>query len=165
MKNITYFILVLIMSYVPIVSAQTASASDVVAFWAEEKKCSTIVSSITVKGSNDVEVFGVASTGNARGKLVENGITMVDHATIPGISGILLNEGASRGQDVIVLLVSSNKEIPDFKATANLCETFSKIIPGISCNMTKLENESKIIEEQLQQATQDTKNLGDHIYR
>ena len=29
MKNITYFILVLIMSYVPIVSAQTASASDV----------------------------------------------------------------------------------------------------------------------------------------
>ena len=40
--------------------------------WAEEKKCSTIVSSITVKGSNDVEVFGVASTGNARGKLVEN---------------------------------------------------------------------------------------------
>ena len=133
--------------------------------WAEEKKCSTIVSSITVKGSNDVEVFGVASTGNARGKLVENGITMVDHATIPGISGILLNEGASRGQDVIVLLVSSNKEIPDFKATANLCETFSKVIPGISCNMTKLENESKIIEEQLQQATQDTKDLGDHIYR
>ena len=133
--------------------------------WAEEKKCSTIVSSITVKGSNDVEVFGVASTGNARGKLVENGITMVDHATIPGISGILLNEGASRGLDVIVLLVSSNKEIPDFKATANLCETFSKIIPGISCNMTKLENESKIIEEQLQQATQNTKDLGDHIYR
>ena len=133
--------------------------------WAEEKKCSTIVSSITVKGSNDVEVFGVASTGNARGKLVENGITMVDHATIPGISGILLNEGASRSLDVIVLLVSSNKEIPDFKATANLCETFSKVIPGISCNMTKLENESKIIEEQLQQATQDTKDLGDHIYR
>ena len=44
-------------------------------------------------------------------------------------------------------------------------ETFSKVIPGISCNMTKLENESKIIEEQLQQATQDTKDLGDHIYR
>ena len=133
--------------------------------WAEEKKCSTIVSSITVKGSNDVEVFGVASTGNARGKLVENGITMVDHATIPGISGILLNEGASRGQDVIVLLAVSYKELPEFKAAANLCDTFSKVIPGISCNMTKLENESKIIEEQLQQATQDTKDLGDHIYR
>ena len=133
--------------------------------WAEEKKCSTIVSSITVKVSNELDVFGVASTGNARGKLVENGITMVDHATIPGISGILLNEGATRGQDVIVLLVSSNKEIPDFKATSNLCETFSKIIPGISCNLTKLENESKIIEEQLKQATQNTKDLGDHIYR
>ena len=133
--------------------------------WAKEKKCSTIVSSITVKGSNELDVFGVASTGNARGKLVENGITIADHATIPGISGILLNEGVTRGQDVIVLLVSSNKEIPDFKATSNLCETFSKIIPGISCNLTKLENESKIIEEQLKQATQNTKDLGDHIYR
>ena len=90
---------------------------------------------------------------------------MIDHATIPGISGVLLNEGAARGLDVIVLLVSSNKEIPDFKATSNLCETFSKIIPGMSCNLTKLENESKIIEEQLQQATQNTKDLGDHIYR
>ena len=79
---------------------------------------------------------------------------------IPGISGILLNEGATRGQDVIVLLVSSNKEIPDFKATSNLCETFSKIIPGISCNLTKLENESKIIEEQLKQTTQNTKDFG-----
>jgi uncharacterized protein len=133
--------------------------------WAKEKKCSTIVSSITVKGSNELDVFGVASTGNARGKLVESGITMVDHATIPGISGILLNEGSTRGQDVIVLLVSSNKEIPDFKATSNLCETFSKVIPGISCNLTKLKNESKIIEEQLKQATQNTKDLGDHIYR
>ena len=133
--------------------------------WAEEKKCSTVVSSITVKGSSELEVFGVASTGNARGKLVENGITMVDHATIPGISGVLLNEGAARGQDVIVLLVSSNKEIPDFDATVNLCNTFSKIIPGVSCNLTKLENESKIIEEQLKRATEDTKDLGDHIYR
>ena len=152
-------------SYLTLDVTMHRDAARLMLNWAKEKKCSTIVSSITVKGSNELEVFGVASTGNARGKLVEKGITMVDHATIPGISGVLLNEGASRGMDVIVLLVSSNKEIPDFQATSNLCETFSKIIPGVSCNLTKLENESKIIEEQLQQAAQNTKDLGDHIYR
>ena len=152
-------------SYLTLDVTMHRTAARMMLDWAEEKKCSTIVSSITVKGSNELEVFGVASTGNARGKLVENGIKMIDHATIPGISGVLLNEGATRGLDVIVLLVSSNKEIPDFKATSNLCETFSKIIPGMSCNLTKLENESKIIEEQLKQATENTKDLGDHIYR
>ena len=152
-------------SYLTLDVTMHRTAARMMLDWAEKKKCSTVVSSITVNGSNELEVFGVASTGNARGKLVEKGIIMVDHATIPGISGVLLNEGATRGQDVIVLLVSSNKEIPDFKATANLCDTFSKIIPGVSCNLTKLENESKIIEEQLKQASENTKDLGDHIYR
>tara|TARA_Y100000590_G_scaffold74255_2_gene81901 strand:- start:986 stop:1696 length:711 start_codon:yes stop_codon:yes gene_type:complete len=152
-------------SYLTLDVTMHRSAARMMLNWAKEKKCSTIVSSITVQGSNELEVFGVASTGKARGKLVENEITMINHATIPGISGVLLNEGSMRGQDVIVLLVSSNKEIPDFKATSNLCETFSKIIPGMSCDLTKLENESKIIEEQLQKATADTKDLGDHIYR
>jgi len=152
-------------SYLTLDVTMHRSAARMMLDWAKEKKCTTIVSSITIKGSEELEVFGVASTGKARGRLVEQGITMVDHATIPGISGVLLNEGAMRGQDVIVLLVNSNKEIPDFNATSNLCETFSKIIPGMSCNLTKLENESKIIEEQLKQATVETKDLGDHIYR
>jgi len=90
-------------SYLTLDVTMHRTAARLMLDWAKEKKCSMVVSSITVKGSNELEVFGVASTGNARGKLVENGIKMVDHATIPGISGVLLNEGAARGQDVIVL--------------------------------------------------------------
>tara|TARA_B100000029_G_scaffold121094_2_gene114506 strand:- start:4922 stop:5632 length:711 start_codon:yes stop_codon:yes gene_type:complete len=133
--------------------------------WAKEKKCSTIISSITVKGSIDQEIVGVASTGTARGKLVDSQINVVENATIPGISGVLLNEGMLTGQDVIVLLVSSDKDIPDFTATSNLCNTLTKLVPGVSCNLTKLEKESKIIQQQIQQATDDTKVLGDNIYR
>ena len=44
-----------------------------------------------------------------------------------------------------LLLVSSNKEIPDFQATANLCDTFSKIIPGVSCNLTKLKMNQRLL--------------------
>lgn len=133
--------------------------------WTKKKNCSTIISSITVKGDINREIVGVASTGNARGKLVAAGITVIENATIPGIPGVLLNEGMLTGQDVIVLLVSSNKEIPDFTATSSLCNVLSKLVPGVSCNLTKLEKESKIIEQQIQQATDDAKDLGDNIYR
>ena len=133
--------------------------------WTKEKKCSMIISSITVKGDLSNEIVGVASTGNARGKLVTAGIPVVENATIPGIPGVLLNEGMLKGQDVIVLLVSSSKDIPDFTATSSLCNVLTKLVPGVSCNLTKLEKESKIIEQQIQQASDDAKDLGDNIYR
>ena len=69
------------------------------------------------------------------------------------------------GQDVIVLLVSSDKEFPDFQATSNLCNSLSKLVPGVSCNLDKLEKESKIIEQQIKQEESDTKDLSDNIYR
>ena len=70
-----------------------------------------------------------------------------------------------QGIDVIVLLVSSDKEFPDFQATSNLCNTLSNLVPGVSCNLEKLEKESKIIEQQIKQAETDTKDLSDNIYR
>ena len=152
-------------SYLTLDVALHKIAARLMLNWRKEKNCSTIISSITVKGDIGNEIVGVASTGNARGKLVTAGITVVENATIPGIPGVLLNEGMLNGQDVIVLLVSSNKEIPDFTATSNLCNVLSKLVPGVSCNLTKLEKESKIIEQQIQQASDDAKDLGDNIYR
>ena len=141
------------------------SAAKLMLDWAKEKKASMIVSSITVKGTTGTEIFGVASTGNARGKLVGADIAVVENATVPGISGVLLNEAMIHGQDVIVLLVSSDKEFPDFQATSNLCNTLSKLVPGVSCNLDKLEKESKIIEQQIKQAESSTKDLSDNMYR
>ena len=152
-------------SYLTLDVSLHKTAAKLMLNWAKEKKCSTIISSITVKGGINEEVVGVASTGNARGKLVAAGITVVENATIPGIPGVLLNEGMLNGQEVIVLLISSDKDIPDFTATSNLCNVLTKLVPGVSCNLTKLEKESKIIEQQIQQATDNTKELGDNIYR
>ena len=152
-------------SYLTLDVSLHKTAAKLMLNWAKEKKCSTIISSITVKGGINEEVVAVASTGTARGKLVKAGITVIENATIPGISGVLLNEGMLNAQDVIVLLISSDKDIPDFTATSNLCNVLTKLVPGVSCNLTKLEKESKIIEQQIQQATDDTKELGDNIYR
>ena len=152
-------------SYLTLDVSLHRSAARLMLDWAKEKKASLILSSITVKGTKGTEIFGVASTGSARGKLVSAGISVVENATVPGISGVLLNEGMIHGQDVIVLLVSSDKEFPDFQATSNLCTTLSKLVPGVSCNLDKLEKETKIIEEQIKQAETDTKDLSDNIYR
>ena len=152
-------------SYLTLDVSLHRSAARLMLDWAKEKKASLILSSITVKGTMGTEIFGVASTGSARGKLVSAGISVVENATVPGISGVLLNEGMIHGQDVIVLLVSSDKEFPDFQATSNLCNSLSKLVPGVSCNLDKLEKESKIIEQQIKQAENDTKDLSDNIYR
>jgi len=152
-------------SYLTLDVSLHRSAARLMLDWAKEKKASLILSSITVKGTKGTEIFGVASTGSARGKLVSAGISVVENATVPGISGVLLNEGMIHGQDVIVLLVSSDKEFPDFQATSNLCNSLSKLVPGVSCNLDKLEKESKIIEQQIKQAESDTKDLSDNIYR
>ena len=152
-------------SYLTLDVSLHRSAARLMLDWLETKKASIILSSITVKGTEGTEIFGVASTGNARGKLVSAGISVVENATVPGISGVLLNEGMIRGMDVIVLLVSSDKEFPDFQATSNLCNTLSKLVPGISCNLDKLEKESTIIEQQIKQAETDTKDLSDNMYR
>ena len=132
--------------------------------WAAEKKCSTIISGITTK-STSKEVIGVASTGTARGKLVTSGIKVAEHATIPGIPGVLLNEGMVRGQDVIVLLVGSESNNPDLKATSNLCDSLAKLIPGISNNMSLLEKEAKQIEEGIKQAETEKRDLSESMYR
>ena len=132
--------------------------------WAAEKKCSTIISSITIR-SKSQKIMGVASTGKARGKLIESGIEVAENAAIPGIPGVLLNEGMVSGKDVIVLLVSSESDLPDLRATYNLCDTLSKLVPGISCNLSLLEKQARQIEEEMKQVETESRDLIDNMYR
>ena len=132
--------------------------------WANEKKCSTIISSVTIR-SDSQEIMGVASTGNARGKLVDSGIKIVENAAIPGIPGVLLNEGMVNAQNVIVLLVGSKSDTPDLRASYSLCSGLSKLVPGISCNLSVLEKQAKQIEEEMKQVDTESRDLKDSMYR
>ena len=132
--------------------------------WASKKKCSTIISSVTVR-SNSQEIMGVASTGSARGILIDSGIKIAESAAIPGIPGVLLNEGMMNAQNVIVLLVGSEMDAPDLRSTYNLCDGLSKIIPGISCNLSLLEKQAKQIEEEMKQVETESRDLGSTMYR
>ena len=109
--------------------------------------------------------MGVASTGIARGKLVDSGIKIVENAAIPGIPGVLLNEGMMNAQNVIVLLVGSKTNAPDLRAAYGLCDGLAKLVPGISCNLSLLEKQAKQIEEEMKQIETESKDLRDSMYR
>ena len=109
--------------------------------------------------------MGIASTGIARGKLVDSGIKIVENAAIPGIPGVLLNEGMVNAQNVIVLLVGSKSNTPDLRASYSLCNGLSKLIPGISCNLSVLEKQAKQIEEEMKQVDTESRDLKDSMYR
>ena len=132
--------------------------------WADEKKCSTIISSATIRTDSE-EIMGIASTGIARGKLVDSGIKIAENAAIPGIPGVLLNEGMLNAQNVIVLLVGSKSDTPDLRASYSLCNGLSKLIPGISCNLSVLEKQAKQIEEEMKQVDTESRDLKDSMYR
>ena len=151
-------------SYIVLDASLHRNVARVMLNWANEKKCSTIISSITVR-SNSQEIMGVASTGNARGKLVDSGIKIVENAAIPGIPGVLLNEGMVNAQNVIVLLVGSKSDTPDLRAAYSLCDGLSRLVPGISCNLSLLEKQAKQIEEEMKQVETESRDLSDSMYR
>ena len=134
--------------------------------WAKEHKIELIISSVAIKDpQGNEEMIGIGSTDSARKKIIEAGLKILEYGTVPGIPGILLNEGSITKQDVIVIVFHTNGEGPDFKSSANLCMAMSKLIPGASCNISSLQKEAEKAEEVIKDAQEESKNLKDLMYR
>ena len=134
--------------------------------WAKQHKCSLIVSSVAVKSANsDEEITAAASTDEAKAKLKEAGISILEHGTIPGIPGSLLNEGMIFNQNVVVILFNAKNVSPDFKSSVKLCTAMSKLIPGVSCDIKSLQKEAETAERDILKTEEETKILRDSMYR
>jgi len=134
--------------------------------WAKEHKIGIIVSSVAIKSpSNDKEIIGIGSTDIARTKIKEAGLKILDHGTIPGIPGMLLNEGSISKQDVIVIVFHTDGKEPDFKSSAQLCMAISKLIPGASCDIPSLQKEAEKAEIVIKETQEESKHLKDSMYR
>ena len=133
--------------------------------WASDHKVSFIISSSAIKSDEDAPlVIGAASTEDAKEKLRSANIPVLKNGTIPGIPGILLNEGYISNVNVIVLLCKARESGPDYRAGAEICMAMSELVPGASCNLKSLLDEAEAIEQSLQQAEQDAGPLRDAIY-
>ena len=134
--------------------------------WAKDQKISLIVSSVSVKSiESNEEIIVVGSTDNARKKIKELGLKTLNHGTIPGIPGVLLNEGSLTKQDVIVILFHSDGTSPDFRSSAKLCMVMSQLIPGTTCDIAALQVEAEKIEKVIKKDVDEASHLKDTMYR
>jgi uncharacterized protein len=134
--------------------------------WAKKHKIGLIVSSVAIKSSDgDEKMMAIGSTDSARAKVKEVGLKVLEHGTVPGIPGILLNEGSMTGQDVIVIIFHTNVEGPDFKSSAQLCMAMSQLIPGASCDIPSLQKEAEKAEVVIKETEEESRHLKDSMYR
>lgn len=134
--------------------------------WAKLHRCSLVVSSVAVKNSKEEkQEVAAGSTNSAKAKLKEAGFVVLQHGTIPGIPGALLNEGMLNNQDVVVILFNAKDTGPDFKASVELCMAMAKLVPGVSCNIESLQKDAETAEKEIKETEQEARNLTDSMYR
>ena len=134
--------------------------------WAKKQKIELIVSSMAVKTLDGIEgIVAVGNTDSARIKLKKSGLKILEYGTIPGIAGMLLNEGSITKQDVIVILFQSDGTGPDFRSSAELCMGMSQLIPGTSCDIPLLQKEAEKAEQSIKETDEESRQLKDSIYR
>ncbi|MCS5528820.1 MAG: PAC2 family protein [Nitrosopumilus sp.] len=153
-------------SYLNLEQSLHRQISELMLEWAKKHKIKLIVSSVAVK-SNDKssQMMGIGSTDSARKKIEEAGLKVLDHGTIPGIPGMLLNKGSMTNQEVIVIIFNTTGKGPDFKSSANLCLTMSKLIPGASCDIPSLQKEAEKAEAVIKETQEESTHLKDSMYR
>jgi len=143
-------------------------AAKLLLSWGKDHKCSLIISSVPIETPIQTEdgFLAAGSTESANSRLKDAKIDPVLHGTIPGIPGLLLNEGKLENQDVIVIIFNPAKQKqPDFKTSAKLCGVMSKLIPGASCNISMLEKIGEKMEVSIKKTETETKHLKHSIYK
>lgn len=134
--------------------------------WARKHKCSLIVSSSPMKLAPDdkKQIIAAGSTEKAREKIKKAGMLVLQNGTIPGIPGELLNQGMLYNHDVIVILVNVDEIGPDFDSSVDLCMAMSKILPGVSCDLTMMKKQAEVAEKQIKETEKETRALRDSMY-
>jgi uncharacterized protein len=153
-------------SYLNLDQSLHRQVSKLMLEWAKKHKIKLIVSSVAVKSDKEnIQMMGIGSTDSARIKIKDVGLKVLDHGTVPGIPGALLNEGSIMNQDVIVIIFNTSGKGPDFKSSAELCLAMSKLIPGASCDISSLQKEAEKAESIIKETQEESTHLKDSMYR
>lgn len=155
-------------SYLTISEPYHRSVAKTMLSWARKNKCSLIISSspTTLPEGQEDKIVAVGSTQEARQKISDAGMTVLQHGTIPGIPGALLNEGMLNNQNVIVILIGiGGNASPDFKSSVNLCMAMAKLLPGASCDLAMIQKQAQIAQKEIIDTEKETRALRDSMYR
>lgn len=134
--------------------------------WAVENECKMVISAAGISGQKqnasknikdvsvipgEQQVYAATSSNSAAKIAKENGFVLLKSGWVGGIPAILLNEGFIAGMDVIVLLVNTLKDVPDFRASALISGAVTKLVPDLYCDIGSLMSEAQIIENKMKQ--------------
>jgi uncharacterized protein len=124
--------------------------------WSVEHQCKLIISAAGIMGyehtlTNHAEqVVTLVSTKSAEKLIQGHGFLFLKEGSVSGIPASLLNEGASRGLDVIVLFVNTTTEA-DFHAAALLSKSISRLVSGVHCDISSLMGEAEGVENKIKE--------------
>ena len=93
-----------------------------------------------------LDIYGIASTKEARDLLEGTRIMPFSEGVISGVAGVLLNEGKRRDFNVISLLAETRTEYPDARAAARVIEAIDETILNIGIDVGPLYKEAEGIE-------------------
>lgn len=118
--------------------------------FAQEAGCSRVFSpEIQVVEEVDFSLFGVGSNDEAREELKQLKIEPLVSSIIPGISGVLLNEGKIRDFKVLVPVAQRSAQVSDARVAASVIEFIDTLLPTIEIDVIPLINEAERLEKQL----------------
>ncbi len=153
------------MSYLTLDQSLHRTTARAMLKWAKRHRIGLILSSVAIKSPDkNEEIIGIGSTDAARQKIKNAGLQVLEYGTVPGIPGMLLNEGSLCEQDVVVIILQTDGNGPDFKSSTQLCVAMSKLIPGASCNIPSLQQEAKKAEAVIKKTEKESRHLKDSMY-
>jgi len=121
--------------------------------WSMDQGCRRIVSLEGLPKSNsegeEPRLLGVGSNTTAREELNGAEIEQMEIGMIPGVSGVLLNEGRWSNYNVISLLADAIPDFPDAHAAAKLVEGVNKLIPELEIGAEPLIKQAAEMEKYL----------------
>jgi uncharacterized protein len=103
---------------------------------------------------SEPEIWAVGSTDRARKELEKHKIDQLETGMIAGVTGVLLNEGRWRNQDVIALLAEARPDLPDAHAAVSLVHALDELLEDVPIDLGPLQQQARELEEFLQRLKQ-----------
>jgi uncharacterized protein len=76
-------------------------------------------------------------------------IPLLEQGVIKGMTGVMLSEGASRGRNIMSIMVEADPRFPDARAAAVIIQHLNKMLPVAELDHGPLLKEAQQLEEQI----------------
>ena len=104
---------------------------------------------VEYEDTEEVDVLGVSATPMMSELLKSMEIPLLEQGVIKGMTGVMLSEGASRGRNIMSIMVEADPRFPDARAAAVIIQHLNKMLPVAELDHGPLLKEAQQLEEQI----------------